>query len=167
MLREFGLAALLSGERRRAAVDPLHDGRHHVDVYDARRSHRIYRHGLPTARIKANMSQQDSAAFNRSLPRRFINLIGLFPVGTLVRLKTDELAVVTHEHPADPFGPQVKIVRDGKGDAVEEPFLVNTWEIDSRGEHPRAVVEALDPEKEQVDPLQFLNPTSGNPGGAA
>ena len=51
----------------------------------------------------------------RSTPRllrRFINLMGLFPVGTLVRLNTEEVAVVTHEHPTDPFRPQVKILLD-------------------------------------------------------
>ena len=64
--------------------------------------------------------------------------MGLFPVGTLVRLNTDELAVVTAEHPTDPFRPQVKIVIDATGAMLEEPLLANTWERDGRGEHPRA-----------------------------
>ena len=34
------------------------------------------------------MTQKDSPAFNAKLLRRFINLMGLFPVGTLVRLET-------------------------------------------------------------------------------
>ena len=33
-------------------------------------------------------------AFNQTLLKRFVNLMGLFPVGNLVRLSTDELAVV-------------------------------------------------------------------------
>ncbi len=101
-----------------------------ADVYDALRSNRIYRQGLPTDRIKAIMAQQDSTAFNRALLRRFINLMGLYPVGTVVRLTTEELAVVTHEHPGDPFRPQVKVVRNATGEALEAPFLVNTWEAD-------------------------------------
>ena len=60
--------------------------------------------------------------------------MGLFPVGTLVRLNTEEVAVVTHEHPTDPFRPQVKILLDADGQPVEEPPLVNTWEPDDRGE---------------------------------
>jgi hypothetical protein len=43
-----------------------------------------------------------------------------------------------------------------KGDRLEEPFLANTWERDSRGEYPRAVVEAIDPESMNIDPLTFL-----------
>src|SRR6476620_8120096 len=86
-----------------------------ADVYDALRSNRVYRQGLPSDRIKAIMTQKDSPAFNSKLLRRFINLIGMFPIGTLVRLSTDEVAVVTREHPSDPFRPQVKILLDRLG----------------------------------------------------
>jgi putative nucleotidyltransferase with HDIG domain len=127
-----------------------------ADVYDALRSNRIYREGLPSDRIKAIMTQKDSPAFNTRLLRRFINLMGLFPIGTLVRLNTDEVAVVTHEHPGDPFRPQVKILRDRLGQAVEEPTLVNTWEPDGRGDFKWAVVEAVDPDAVQIDPLAYL-----------
>jgi putative nucleotidyltransferase with HDIG domain len=127
-----------------------------ADVYDALRSNRIYREGLPSDRIKAIMTQKDSPAFNTRLLRRFINLMGLFPVGTLVRLNTDEVAVVTHEHPSDPFRPQVKVLLDRLGAPVETPALVNTWEPDGRGDFSWAVVEAVDPESVQVDPLAHL-----------
>jgi putative nucleotidyltransferase with HDIG domain len=127
-----------------------------ADVYDALRSNRIYRKGLPSDRIRAIMTEKDSPAFNTKLLRRFINLIGLFPVGTLVRMGTDELGVVTHEHPADPFRPQVKIVRDREGNPIEAPQLVNTWERGDRGEYPWAVVEAVDPEAAGIDPLAFM-----------
>jgi putative nucleotidyltransferase with HDIG domain len=127
-----------------------------ADVYDALRSNRIYREGLPSERIRAIMTQKDSPAFNTTLLRRFINLMGLFPVGTLVRLATDEVAVVTHEHPTDPFRPQVKVLLDPRGTHVDEPVLINTWEPDARGGFAFAVVEAVDPEAVQIDPLAHL-----------
>jgi hypothetical protein len=102
------------------------------------------------------MGEQGNPAFNQVLLKRFVNLMGLFPVGNLVRLSTDELAVVTAEHPNDPFRPQVKIISDSTGGMLEEPLLTNTWELNSRGEHPRAVVEAVDPETLGIDPLAYL-----------
>jgi len=127
-----------------------------VDVFDALRSNRPYREGLATNRIRAIMGEQGSPAFNQPLLKRFVNLVGLFPVGNLVRLSTDELAVVTAEHPGDPFRPQVKIISDTRGDLIEEAVLANTWERDDRGEYPRAVVEAVDPEPLGIDPLTYL-----------
>jgi len=127
-----------------------------ADVYDALRSTRVYREGLPSDRIKSIMGKKDDPAFNQKLLRRFINLIGLFPIGTLVRLQTEEVGVVTHEHPTDPFRPQVKLVRDRAGQPFEEPPLVNTWEPDRRGDYTWAVVEAVDPEAAGIDPLQYM-----------
>ena len=127
-----------------------------ADVFDALRSTRAYRKALPTDRIRSIMGEQTNPAFNTVLLKRFVNLMGLFPVGNLVRLNTEELAIVTAEHPADPFRPQVKIISDNKGALLEQPLLTNTWERDSRGEQPRAVVEAVDPEEAGVDPLTYL-----------
>jgi hypothetical protein len=75
---------------------------------------------------------------------------------TLVRLATDEVAVVTHEHPGDPFRPQVKVLLDRLGASVERPTLVNTWEADARADFPSAVVEAVDPDGVGIDPLAHL-----------
>jgi putative nucleotidyltransferase with HDIG domain len=127
-----------------------------ADVFDALRSNRPYRQGLATARIRAIMGEQGNPAFNQTLLKRFVNLMGLFPVGNLVRLSTEELAVVTAEHPSDPFRPQVKIISNAAGEMVEQPELVNTWERNHRGEHARAVVEAVDPEPLGIDPLQYM-----------
>jgi putative nucleotidyltransferase with HDIG domain len=127
-----------------------------VDVFDALRSNRAYRAGLATDRIKHIMGQQDGTAFNRTLLRRFVNLMGLFPIGTLVQLNTEELAVVTQTHPEDPFRPQVKLITDSKGEKLETPLLTNTWDRDSRGQFPRAVVEAVDATKMGIDPLTYL-----------
>jgi putative nucleotidyltransferase with HDIG domain len=126
------------------------------DVFDALRSNRVYRAGLATDRIKHIMGQQDSTAFNRTLLRRFVNLMGLFPIGTLVRLNTEELAVVTQTHPDDPFRPQVKLLTDGKGEKLETPLLTNTWDRDSRGGFARAVVEAVDGPQVGIDALAYL-----------
>jgi putative nucleotidyltransferase with HDIG domain len=127
-----------------------------ADVFDALRSNRPYRQGLATVRIRSIMGEQGNPAFNQALLKRFVNLMGLFPVGNLVRLNTGEIAVVTAEHPTDPFRPQVKIIMDADGVVIEAPVLANTWERDGRGEHPYAVVEAVDPESTDIDPLTFL-----------
>jgi putative nucleotidyltransferase with HDIG domain len=127
-----------------------------ADVYDALRSNRVYREGMASDRIKSIMAKKDDPAFNQKLLRRFINLVGMYPVGSLVRLNTEHIGVVTHEHPSDPFRPQVKIVRDRDGAELEESQLVNTWEPDGRGDFTWAVVEAVDPDAVNIDPLKYM-----------
>jgi putative nucleotidyltransferase with HDIG domain len=127
-----------------------------ADVFDALRSNRPYREGLATVRIRSIMGEQGNPAFNQVLLKRFVNLMGLFPIGTLVRLNTEEIAVITLEHPTDPFRPQVKILTDRSGAMLEQPLLANTWDRDDRGEHPYAVVEAVDPDTTNIDPVEYL-----------
>jgi putative nucleotidyltransferase with HDIG domain len=127
-----------------------------VDVFDALRSNRAYRAGMATDRIRHIMGQQDGTAFDRTLLRRFVNMMGLFPVGTLVRLNTDEVGVVTQTHPDDPFRPQVKLILDATGAPYETPLLTNTWDRDDRGKFPHDVVEAVDGPELGIDPLAYL-----------
>jgi putative nucleotidyltransferase with HDIG domain len=126
-----------------------------ADVFDALRSHRPYRQGLATSRIRTIMGEQGNPAFNQVLLKRFVNLMGLFPVGTLVRLSTEELAVVVAEHPSDPFHPQVKVITTSAGEMIDAPPLVKTWRHDGQP-HPRSVVEAIDPDEVRIDPLKYL-----------
>ena len=78
----------LSGEHRQPQAEPVHDDRVSIaDVFDALRSNRPYREGLATERIRAIMGEQGNPAFNQVLLKRFVNLMGLFPVGNLVRLE--------------------------------------------------------------------------------
>ena len=104
------------------------------------------------------MGQQDGSTFNSKLLRRFINLMGVFPAGTIVRLESDEIAVVTREHPGGPFRPQVTVMMDGKGERIEEPVLVNTWEREAHDVVAHAVAEAVDPAQVGA-PLAFTDGT--------
>jgi hypothetical protein len=101
------------------------------------------------------MGERGNPALNQTLVKRFVNLMSLFPVGNLVRLSTDELAVVTPEHPSDPFRPQVKVIASATGEMLEQPVLANTWERDA-GDHSQAVVEVVHPAPLAIDPLQYL-----------
>jgi len=127
-----------------------------VDVFDALRSNRAYRAGMATDRIRHIMGQQDGTTFSRPLLRRFVNLMGLYPVGTLIRLNTQEVGVVTQTHPDDPFRPQVKLILDASGERYETPLLANTWDRDDRGKFARDVVEAVDGTQMGIDPLTYL-----------
>jgi putative nucleotidyltransferase with HDIG domain len=126
------------------------------DVFDALRTKRVYRDGLPADRVRAMLAEQSGTAFQPTLLRRFISLMGLFPVGTLVRLKAGHVAVVTAEHAADPFRPQVKVVLDSRGARVEHPWLVNTVDRGADGQYPYAVLEAVNGSDYGLDPLALM-----------
>jgi putative nucleotidyltransferase with HDIG domain len=127
-----------------------------ADVFDALRTHRPYRQALATDRVRAMLAEQNGTAFHPTLLKRFITVVGLFPVGSLVRLDTGVVGIVTHEHPDDVFRPQVKVILDAGGHRLDEPYLVNTWERDADGACAPAVTEAIEAEEVGLDPLTLL-----------
>ncbi len=128
-----------------------------VDVFDALRTNRPYRKALANDRVRTMLAEQNGSAFHPALLKRFITVIGLFPVGSFVRLDDGTVGIVTHEHPDDPLRPQVKVVLDAEGRRVGEPYLVNTWARDGNGGRATpAVAEAVDEEDVGLDPVTFL-----------
>ena len=62
-----------------------------ADVYDAMRSQRVYQQAFPTDRILAVLQRNDGTQFDQNLVRRFVQLVGIYPAGNLVRLDTGEI----------------------------------------------------------------------------
>lgn len=129
-----------------------------ADVFDALRTKRAYRDGLPADRVRAMLNEQSGTAFEPTLLRRFITLMGVFPVGTLVRMETGEVGVVVAEHQSDPSRPKIKVVMDAMGARLPEPAVVDTSERNASGQHTYTVMEAVDQDSVGVDPAAVLGP---------
>jgi len=127
-----------------------------ADVYDAMRSQRAYQQAFPSDRILAVLKRSDGQQFDQNLVRRFVQLIGIYPVGNLVRLDTGEIAVVVTVYAPDPHKPQVKVVVDRSGAHLDDPYLTNLWEGDKEQGQPTSVVAPIDPATIGIDPLRLL-----------
>jgi putative nucleotidyltransferase with HDIG domain len=127
-----------------------------ADVYDAMRSQRAYQQAFPTDRILQVLKRNDGTQFDQHLVRRFTQLLGIYPVGNLVRLNTGEVAVVVKAYAPDPYRPQVRIVLDRNNWAISRPVEVNLWEADAESGQPSSVAAPVDPAEYGIDPLTLL-----------
>jgi len=125
-----------------------------ADVYDAMRSQRVYQPAFPTDRILAVLQKNDGTQFDKNLVRRFVQLVGIYPAGNLVRLYSGELAVVLEVHAPDPYRPRVRIVIDKEGRTLDHPRDVNLFEATE--DEPNAVKAPVDPADIGMDPLVYL-----------
>jgi putative nucleotidyltransferase with HDIG domain len=127
-----------------------------ADVYDAMRTQRAYQQAHPTDRILAVLQRNDGTQFDRHLVRRFVQLLGIYPVGNLVKLTSGEIAVVTQAHAPDPYRPRVKVLIGPTGSRLDLPFERNLWETPGEAGSPDAIVAPVDPADLGIDPLNFL-----------
>jgi putative nucleotidyltransferase with HDIG domain len=126
------------------------------DIYDAMRSQRSYQQAFPTERIIAVLKRNDGTQFDQHLVRRFVQLLGIYPPGNLVRLTTGEVAVVARVHAPDPYRPRVRVLFDAQGRRLDLPFERNLWEPVHPGGEPDSVACPVDPAEYGIDPLNFL-----------
>ncbi|MGZ8635436.1 MAG: HD-GYP domain-containing protein [Actinomycetota bacterium] len=126
-----------------------------ADCFDAVTSKRSYR--KPEERRQALSLIQAGAgrSFDPRVVRTFVRMVGIFPVGSLVRLTTGEVAVVVRNHDRLLASPIVRVVLEvsgGEGDGAE----LDLAETDREGEPVRTVERSVDPVDVGVDMLSLL-----------
>lgn len=121
-----------------------------VDVYDALTSNRVYHKGMePTAALK-KLFEWSKFHFNAELVERFICLIGIYPVGTLVKLESNMLAVVISPGHENLLRPTVRTVFDITHDHSIPPQDIDlATKIDS-------IVQYESPTQWAIDPFKYL-----------
>jgi HD-GYP domain-containing protein (c-di-GMP phosphodiesterase class II) len=121
-----------------------------ADVFDAITTKRVYMNE-PTPRDKALsfMLSQSGKKFDSVLLRIFVNMIGVYPIGTMVRLRSGRIAVVVAT-PKDPklcHRPIVRPVSNEAGlqlDGVSYPDL-DLSERGPDGRYADEIEDSIDP----------------------
>lgn len=92
-----------------------------VDVYEALTSARSYRAAMEPAQALQRIFGWSKQQFNKDLVQRFIQCVGIYPVGTLVLLDSGMLALVVQANPAQLLRPTVRLLLDSRRDLPIPP----------------------------------------------
>jgi HD-GYP domain-containing protein (c-di-GMP phosphodiesterase class II) len=121
-----------------------------ADGFDAATSRRAYQ-TTPIAPAAVLQEMRDNArrGMDPTLVKAFINLLGIYPVGTFVVLDTFELAIV---HAANPdtemlSRPLVRIVSDEQGNVQYPGTVVDLAERMDSGDYRRTIIKTADPDR--------------------
>ncbi len=130
-----------------------------VDVYDSLTSPRRFRpEPYSPDKVLAMMSEKAGKDFDANLLRVFFNMMGVYPVGTLVHLNTGEIGLVMdYPNRAEKKRPRiVLLVEDGRG-GLERGEVVNIAEQNPYdGTFKRNIVKGLNPSSYGIQPASFL-----------
>jgi putative nucleotidyltransferase with HDIG domain len=127
-----------------------------VDQYDAMTSARIYsRIPMPPDRALSLMMDRAGTQLDPILFKFFINMIGVFPVGTLVMLDTRELGLVYQGDTVFLDRPRVLVVINNKGERADR-YFVDLTEKAPDGKFLRTIVKTMDPNKYRINLAEYL-----------
>ena len=121
-----------------------------ADGFDAATSRRSYQtEPMNPAAVLAEMRDNARRGMDPVIVKAFVNLLGIYPVGTFVVLDTFELAIVHSNNPNPELlsRPMALIVSDDLGNVKYPGELVDLGELDEAGNYRRTIIKTADPDR--------------------
>ncbi|MCK6392289.1 MAG: HD-GYP domain-containing protein [Zoogloea sp.] len=126
-----------------------------VDVYDAITADRCYHKGMPAAEALRKMWEWSTDHFDQKLLQAFMRCVGIYPVGSLVKLESGRLGVVIEQNEGSLLTPKLRVFFSTKSNGYIKPELLDLGRKLGNGGGDR-IVSAEAPGKWGVDPQRFL-----------
>jgi putative nucleotidyltransferase with HDIG domain len=130
-----------------------------ADFYDALVRPRVYnRFPYVSEKILGLMLERSGKDFDPAIVKVFINMIGIFPLGTLVLLNTNEMGIVSQIQEDSELidRPKVCLLYYSDGD-YRKGKMVDLREMDEgTKDFKRSIVKTLDPNEYNINVAEFL-----------
>jgi putative nucleotidyltransferase with HDIG domain len=130
-----------------------------ADFYDALVRPRVYnRFPYVSEKILGLMIERSGKDFDPTLVKVFINMVGIFPLGTLVLLDTNELGIVVRIHEDTELidRPKANLLYYSNGE-YRKGSVVDLREMDeAASQFKRSIVRTLDPNEYNINIAEYL-----------
>lgn len=122
------------------------------DVYDSYTTAKPYRRQLIASAAMRQLTRRSGSHFDKWLVERFIRSLGIYPLGSLVRLRNGTLGIIVVSDEARRLHPTLLMVRDAEGKAELPRRMLNLALIESGAlSDDYRVVEIIDPQEAQIN----------------
>ncbi len=125
------------------------------DAYDAITAARVYYSiQQPVNQAIRVLLDKRGTAFDPVLVKAFVTMLGLFPVGTLLKLDTGEIGLVVHQT-RDLMRPRVLLLDKFDGSEKETRAEISLLET-AGGRYKRSIAGTINPYAAKIDVKQYL-----------
>lgn len=129
------------------------------DVYDALTTRRPYRDRASTRNETIRMMMENTdTQFDPIILKVFVNMMGHYPVGSLVLLNAGEIGIVfeANPDPSEVFRPKVKIIADKDGNKMDGDVVDLAEKDPQTRAYKRKIIKSLDPGKYQIQVSDYF-----------
>ncbi len=128
-----------------------------VDTYQALVTFRAGHIPLPPFQAVRNLFMLgEKRTFDKALVEAAIKCLGVYPIGSVVKLSTGERAVVVGVHPEHRLKPSLKVIIGPRGEYYPTPVELDLAEPGKADPKP-TILTALDPATEQINVAMYLD----------
>ncbi len=126
-----------------------------VDVYDAMTSDRCYHKKIEPTEALRRMFEWGGSLFKEGLVHQFIKCVGIYPVGSLVRLESGLIGIVLEQGKENLLYPVVRVIYDTRSDCFIPPYTIDLYNSLKDGiEDP--IVTYEDPERWHIETETYM-----------
>ncbi len=132
-----------------------------VDYYDALTSDRPHQAAAPAHFALRKLYEWRDKAFDKELVQQFIQCMGTYPIGSVVKLNTGDVGVVITTNRVRRLRPKVTLVLKPDRTPYATPKTIDLMRQSHNGSHPAEIDQALEPHAYGIDPVTYLPLTIG------
>jgi putative nucleotidyltransferase with HDIG domain len=127
-----------------------------VDIYDAMTSDRCYHKGQPAHQALQLLYRLSlEGHLDPTLVQQFIQVVGVYPVGSVVELNTGETGIVKQVNHEAPLAPVVLLVKSAGNTLLSQPKEQDLSQQNATP--PRNITSVLHPHQTGIDPADYLD----------
>lgn len=121
-----------------------------ADMYDALTADRVYKAGMSSQKAFSILMNEAPTRLDISLVQQFIKCLGVYPVGSLVLLSNERLAMVIEQNDS-PFTPVVKVFY-----SVKQGHYLTPKDVDLSSDKTLTISKAAIPSDYNIDINAFF-----------
>lgn len=95
-----------------------------IDSYDAMISDRCYRSAIAPSKAISELYKGQGTQYDEELIREFIQMVGIYPIGSLVELSNGQVGIVLSVNPDNKLAPVVEIITNKYRKPIK-PIAIN------------------------------------------
>lgn len=119
-----------------------------ADAFEAMVSKKSYRNSMVGYQAIKNLLADNARRFDPTVISAFTKIMGIYPIGSIVRLNDKSIARVANIHTDAPLRPIVQILTDENGSALDAASITT---VDLLAERKLFIKEAVDPAEYERD----------------
>jgi hypothetical protein len=113
---------------------------------------------MSPSKVLNMMFSKSGKAFDALLLKLFVNCVGIIPIGSLVMLQTNELAVVLKPatDKVNAERPLVKVITDPQGSSIDNGREIDLTEKDEIGDYRHNIIRLIDNTEYKFDTSRYF-----------
>jgi len=124
-----------------------------VDSYDAMTAERVYKAGMHPIKAFKILVAESPNSYDSELVEQFIQCLGLYPVGTLVKLNSGKIGLISQLNKSKPLKPFVRVFYNTRLNQAIPMEEINL----SKPKYNDQIESCIKPKEFKLDLLRFFN----------